>query len=293
MPTQPSKAANTNNYDRILRDLKRELSDLDTANASNIAARQEVESNISARKKRGSRIRNVGIAVAFFGAAPALGLTAALGDKGILVIAGFALLSILLIVLGCRISTGAKAYAAEKSALDVKLSDYDSAAGRIRSKIREVEHEQFQERISAFSHGYVGLYATSEFWMGDKPNEPAAKKYDCTTLDCAQIQINDMVYSTLTRKYGKRCIDFVKLDESGTQKLQVAVQYVITNEKFDWVSSPVPFKPQDESVFIWIHVSTCMKGTKVFCNCYEDLEVFMQDTGITEDEIMEILEQYR
>lgn len=272
------------------------LSELEKGNADKLAARRTIEEKIAAQKKKGSILRTIGIVCAVIAAI----LIFIISNDNLLPGIIAALVGIALIIIGCVVSSRAKQFDEQKRASDLALADFDKAAAsinsaisRINSQIDDIDRDlrklQLAELSESVSTGYVFLYATREIaTYSDTPNEPKAKSYSSELLNFAQIQINDMVYATIKRKPGKGCLGFVHLDDLGTQKLQVGVQYEII-ENFDWVTAPTPFKPQSESVFVWIHVSTCMKGTKVFCNSYSDLESFLEATGISDIEILNLL----
>ncbi len=273
------------------------LYELEKGSADKLAVRRTIEGKIAAQKKKGSTLRTIGIVCAVIAAI----LIFIISNDNLLPGIIVALVGIALIIIGCVVSSRAKQFNDEKRASDLALADFDKAAAsinsaisRINSQIDDIDRDlrklQLAELSESVSTGYVFLYATREIaTYSDTPNEPKAKSYSSELLNFAQIQINDMVYATIKRKPGKGCLGFVHLDDLGTQKLQVGVQYVIGPENFDWVTAPTPFKPQSESVFVWIHVSTCMKGTKVFCNSYSDLESFLEATGISDIEILNLL----
>ncbi len=91
-----------------------------------------------------------------------------------------------------------KQFDEEKRASDLALADFDKAAAPINSAISSIHSQiydidcaledlQLAEFRDSVSAGYVVLYATSEYWMGDTINKPEPKKYNSQTLELAHV----------------------------------------------------------------------------------------------------------
>lgn len=277
----------------------RKLRDLQDDNRGNLSERESINKKIKSAKSKGKFLIIFGIIATIVGAILIAGVHLSLYGSVVCVVGAA------LVILGIIVFSGWKQYTEGKSAVDLKLSDYDKEAdiisytiSSIQADIRKEEnalayiaekekHAKLDEWIESISTGYVGLYVTAEAnSFDDTPREPQPKRYSSFTLDYAQVYINGMVYSTIPRARD-RSMDIIEIDEPGTQKLQLYARYDILDTKFEWASDPTPIKPQNGSTFYWLHISTCQKGTKVYCSVYSSFEAFLQATGITKDEVME------
>lgn len=276
---------------------QKKLDDLQKANRGNLDKRNSINNLINSAKSRGGALITFGVIAAVVGTILLFAFQQTLAGVAVCVI------GVALIVFGANVFSGWKKHIDAKLEIDNALSDYDAEAGAIGDKIYDFtkqirEHENVLEEIALkekyarvdawieeIETNHIGIYVTSEANpLADRPNEPRPKKYPSYTLNYAQAYINEMVYSTVKRQ--DRTMDIIKVDESGTLKFQLYAQYEIANNKFDWISEPTPIRPAQGSTFYWLHLSTCQKGTKGFCSVYNNFEDFLEETGITKEEIM-------
>ena len=203
-----------------------------------------------------------------------------------------------LIVIGIIMRKPEKKYASELAQINVTLSEvdsktaeikktmqeYQSAVYRLKSQIEELDMQELEAKIAT---GHVGLYATQEYLFGEtKPREPQAKKYESRFLIDAQLYINGMLYGRVQRD-NDRSFGIFEIDEPGTLRLEVLANYEIYPERFDWQSAPTPVRLEKGSKYVWVHISTCQKGTHVYSYVFDSLKAFMDATGISKREIME------
>ncbi|MBE5952254.1 MAG: hypothetical protein E7260_11860 [Lachnospiraceae bacterium] len=282
---------------QVLRDAEQEkISKLISENQEDITKRDEIETKIRKKKNTGKTFIILALIAAVVGYFTEI----------IISIAGVPVL-----ILGIIIFSGWKKFKGDLdkynnilAVFDQKYAELNSEKSKYQGKINEHEnaladialkekYAKVDDWIDSVSKGCVGLYVTEEVHtLDDKPSEPKAKKYKYEGLfRGGEVYLNDMVYGNLTRSYNrKRTFDVFRVDEEGTQKMEIALQYQFgtAGSPYTWVSQPTPVKLNQSSKFIWCHISLCGKGTQVFASTYDTMEAFLEDTGITKDELMEM-----
>lgn len=268
-------------------------------NKSKIDARTALNQQMDSKKSTGKTIRKVGIFAIIIGAIAAVALQKI--GLGIAI----AVVGVVALVLGAVISNGSKKFLPdieklnnelskfdqENSALSEIIDDYEYDIRSLEKELNEIalaeKYEKVNNWIDSISTGHVVLYASSENHLFEPTHrDPKPIMYDSLTLTSAECYVNDMLYGTVHAKYKERNIDIFEIDETGTQKTEFLVNYHIGDVHNNYQTAPMPVKFDQKSLFCWFHVSTCQKGTHVFAQSYHTFDAFLEETGITKDELI-------
>ena len=243
--------------------------------------REEIDRKIEKSKSVGKKLIIIGAIVAVAGASAIIPIPIGLA----------------MVIIGIIMRKPEKKYESELkeigeilSAVDGKIAEvektmdpYYESIYRLRGQIEAIDMQELEEKIGT---GHIGLYATQEkHFVDTKPREPEAKKYASHFLIDAQLYINGMLYGRVERD-NDRSFKIFEIDEPGTLRLEVVANYEIPPERFDWQSAPTPVRLEKGSKYIWVHISTCQKGTHVYSYVYDNVKDFMDATGISKYEIM-------
>ena len=276
-----------------------ELEELKRQNYSNMSKREVLRGKVYNRKTRGRICLWVGAIILI------IGLLNIPNPDHKSVAIPMAIGGIALVVLGIILFITCAKYSPELEELNAVLCNFDRAASGLQSKIDEFDekisehrsalaeiadrenHTVFYKWADSAATNHVLLYVTGEVHpLENKPLPPKAKRYGSCHVSDARIYIDEMVYANVNLKE-LRAMAIACIDDPGTHKLQIYAEYNIGGRlTYEWNSAPVPIKPSNSSVFVWLHVSTSGKGTQCFCSSYSTVHEFMSATGISKDEMV-------
>lgn len=308
LDTAEGRAAAREEQNRAIKELEERISiekkkqnSLDEENRENLNVRYAVERKIKSKKTPGTVLIVLGIVAAL------VGLIVAFVSNVMIVGIVMSICGLGMLIAGAVIFSGWKQYLPEKNDVDNKLRSYDHESSQIASAVYEYREqiEKHEEQLAIIDDrekyarfyawadtvatNHVMLYVTGELRPGEyKPLPPKPKKkYGKFHVSDARIYIDEMAYAHVD--LNQLCsLGLAQIEDQGTHKLEIYAEYSLGRGLSRvWESEPVPIKPANTSVFVWLHVSSYQNGTHCYCTPYSTLSEFMEVTGITKDELME------